>query len=189
MEFLLPLVGGAVGAAIINSIVGYLRLRADRSDAASRWQKEQERDRAAWIRAEKQAAYSEFLEEVQTFIHHFGRYNNEDGTTPAQVLSASSTVKNHRLLIAASTEVRTAQRDLGMAINRSRMALSGQPPVPPRSQEVGMLSIELHEAGTVLSLLLRRTLEFRSARLSPSGELSRSRKTWVTKYLWSAQNI
>lgn len=145
MDFWIPLAGGAVGAAIINSIVGYLRLRAERNDAASRWRKEQERDRDVWTRDQKQSAYSEFLEEIQNFIHHFGRYNNEPGTTAAQVLAASNVVKNHRLLLVASTKVRAAQRELGMTISKTRMALSGEQMEPPRSEVLLILGIELHQ--------------------------------------------
>jgi hypothetical protein len=120
MDFLFPLLGGAVGAAVINGIVGYLRLKADRKDAASQWQREQEHPHESWVRDKKQEAYTEFLEEVQTFIHRFSKYNNERGTTVAEVLSASGIVKNHRLLLLASSEVRTAQKAIGLEINRAR---------------------------------------------------------------------
>lgn len=139
MEFLLPLLGGAVGAAIINGVVGYLRLKADRSDADSKWKREQQEAHETWTRNKKEEAYTEFLGEVQTFIHRFGRYNHEHGTPVKDVLEASGVVKNHRLLLLASPEVRAAQRDIGVEINKARAILSR--PMPPRPKDPALAEL------------------------------------------------
>ncbi|MDF2052014.1 hypothetical protein [Arthrobacter sp. Cr_A7] len=158
MEFLWPLLGGAVGAAIINGIVGYLRLRADRRDADSKWKREQDQAHESWIRDKKTEAYTEFLEEVQAFIHQFSRYNNEHGTTVQQVLAASGVVKNHRLLLLASSEVRMAQRALGMEINRSRRILSQPQPPQPRDPILAELSHQFHGKRDALLAAAQRDL-------------------------------
>jgi hypothetical protein len=56
MEFLLPLLGGALGAALINGIVAVYKLKRDRLT---------EHDQ--WLRDAKLEAYSDFLAAVSPF--------------------------------------------------------------------------------------------------------------------------
>lgn len=53
MEFLLPLLGGALGAAIINGIFAYLKSRHDKLT-----------EREIWLRGMKQQAYTKFVSAV-----------------------------------------------------------------------------------------------------------------------------
>ncbi|WP_457950428.1 hypothetical protein ACTAQI_07550 [Pseudarthrobacter sp. alpha12b] len=53
MEFLLPLLGGALGAALINGIIALYKLNRDKSD---------EHDK--WLRDNKQEAYARFISAV-----------------------------------------------------------------------------------------------------------------------------
>ncbi|XAS74075.1 hypothetical protein VUN82_09700 [Micrococcaceae bacterium Sec5.1] len=158
MDFLFPLLGGAVGAAVINGIVGYLRLKADRSDAESKWTRDRKDAHESWVRTKKEEAYTEFLEDVQTFIHRYSRYNNEHGSTVKEVLAASGVVKNHRLLLLASTEVRAAQKSLGMEINKARRILSQPHPPRPKDPVLYELSKSFHEKRDALLAAAQRDL-------------------------------
>jgi hypothetical protein len=104
MEFLLPLLGGALGAAVINGVLALYKLKKDKSD--EHWQ---------WLRNQRLDAYATFLEATDKVQRSFIDYKNERKTSEdVHVLIEAFSVQ--RLLLLGSSETAEAHELLAEAM-------------------------------------------------------------------------
>lgn len=116
MEFLLPLLGGALGAAIINGILALYKLKKDKSD--EHWQ---------WLRNQRLDAYVAFLEtndNVQRAFHDLKHQRK----TPEDIYMLIEEISVQRLQLLGSSETVAAYERVGDAMTGFARIFV---PVPP----------------------------------------------------------
>ncbi|MFE4541534.1 hypothetical protein [Arthrobacter sp. NPDC056727] len=109
LKFILTLLGGATFGAIIAGLFAVFNA----------WRMSV-RETQKWHREQKMDAYVNFLEDVQRFIHAFARFHSLGPVILKDAKEAGKTIRNEKLLVVASAEVRQAQRELGLAVVRAR---------------------------------------------------------------------
>lgn len=117
IKLLFTALGGAAFGAIITGL--FTSFNAWRTDV---------RDTTKWHRNQKMDAYVDFLEDIQKFIHAFSRYHEQGPVYLKDAKQAGKSMRNEKLLVVASTEVRQAQRELGVAVAVARSFLDRIPP-------------------------------------------------------------
>jgi hypothetical protein len=116
MEFLLPLLGGALGAAVINGVLALYKLRKDKSD--EHWQ---------WLRNQRLDAYVAFLEtndNVQRSFHDLKHQRK----TPEDIYTLIEEMSVQRLQLLGSSETTAAYARVGDAMIRFAEIFD---PIPP----------------------------------------------------------
>lgn len=160
MDFWIPLIGSALGGAVITSIFGFIKNRQDKAAEHSQW-----------LRDTKQAAYAEFLSAIVQAS------STLEPTAAAKESQRRSIIALSQIRLIAADEVTAAAVSLSTRVNEMhRLSQRRQ----PMYAEFSAHEAEIKEIGTKIAGAVQRipglTEDYvRSVRLDVGAEVGKSR--------------
>lgn len=121
MEFLLPLLGGAFGAAVINGILALYKLGKDKSD--EHWQ---------WLRNQRLDAYVRFLETTDKLQRTFHELKHQR-KTPEDIYTLIEEMSVQRIQLLGSSATTSACERVGDTMIAFAKIFD---PIPPELDKV-----------------------------------------------------